>query len=258
MQTFNFHTHSNFSDGRASQEEMIEAAIAAGFTALGFSEHSYVESDPDYNIPRSCYQEYQETTARLKEKYKGRIRLFCGLEQDLQSEPAGPGFDYFVGSCHYVRVGDRLWSVDRVPEELAEGRDVGFGGDIYALLESYFEDLAKIPEVTHANILGHFDMPVIFNGNGEFFDENHPRYVAAWQKAADKLLASGIIFEVNTSGIRKGLRKEPYPAGPIYRYLKEHGGRFILSSDAHAPEQICYGFKEWGRLAALSCEDLVK
>ena len=36
----NFHTHSTFSDGANTPEEMVQTAISLGMTALGFSDHS--------------------------------------------------------------------------------------------------------------------------------------------------------------------------------------------------------------------------
>ncbi len=44
----NLHTHSKFSDGRNTAEEHILAAIAKGFTVLGFSEHSIYPLDPAF------------------------------------------------------------------------------------------------------------------------------------------------------------------------------------------------------------------
>ena len=53
MQRCNFHTHTKYSDGTDTPQEMIEAAIGFGFKALGFSEDGgkiiYIEpkSNPD-------------------------------------------------------------------------------------------------------------------------------------------------------------------------------------------------------------------
>ena len=39
----NYHTHTDFCDGQNTPEEMAEAAAKKGFTALGFSGHSYTD-----------------------------------------------------------------------------------------------------------------------------------------------------------------------------------------------------------------------
>ena len=77
------------------------------------------------------------------------------------------------------------------------------------------------------------------------FDTNHPRYIKAWQKAADELLKTGKPFEVNTGAISRGYRTAPYPAKEIRNYIREHGGKLIMSSDAHAKENIAFRFDEW-------------
>ena len=45
----NFHTHSTWCDGKDTPEAMIEAAIAKGFSVLGFSSHAMLpEDDTDW------------------------------------------------------------------------------------------------------------------------------------------------------------------------------------------------------------------
>ena len=71
------------------------------------------------------------------------------------------------------------------------------------------------------------------------------RYIAAWQKAVDKLLEEDVPFEINTGGMSRGWRNDTYPAKPICDYIAEHGGRFILSSDSHNTETLCSRFDEY-------------
>ena len=73
----------------------------------------------------------------------------------------------------------------------------------------------------------------------------NPRYIKAWQQAADALLKTGKPFEVNTGAISRGYRTAPYPAKEIRDYIRAHGGKLILSSDSHAKETIAYRFKEY-------------
>ena len=75
---------------------------------------------------------------------------------------------------------------------------------------------------------------------------HHPRYVKAWQDAADILLKTGKPFEINTGAVSRGYRTEPYPSAEIRAYIREHGGKMILSSDAHQKENIGFGFEKWG------------
>ena len=41
----NYHTHTNFSDGNNTAEEVVLSAIEKGFNAIGFSDHGYTDFD---------------------------------------------------------------------------------------------------------------------------------------------------------------------------------------------------------------------
>ena len=75
-----------------------------------------------------------------------------------------------------------------------------------------------------------------------------PRYVAAWRAAADKLLPTGVPFEINTGAITRFWRTTAYPTADMIAYIKEHGGRFVLSSDSHSDQTLCYGFEQYDNL----------
>ena len=46
MKTVDLHTHTFFSDGTCSPEELVKKARAAGLTALGLTDHDTVEGIP--------------------------------------------------------------------------------------------------------------------------------------------------------------------------------------------------------------------
>ena len=236
------HVHTTFSDGRNTPEETVQAAIAKGMTAIGFSDHSYTHFDTAYCIPKEQIPAYRETIASLKEKYAGQIEILCGIEQDFYSEEPADGYDYVIGSVHYVKAGEAYLPVDESKERLLDAVRQHFGGDIYALIEAYYETVSQVAEKLHPSITGHFDLITKFNEDGTLFDESHPRYIAAWRSAADKLLEAGIPFEINTGAISRGYRTAPYPAAPIREYLAARGAQFLLSSDSHRADTLCFGF----------------
>ena len=237
-----YHVHTTFSDGKNTPEEVIKAAIEKGMAEIGISDHSYTDFDESYCIKRDKIEEYKQEIARLKAKYQGKIKILCGIEQDFYSEESTKDYDYVIGSVHYVKVGGKFYSVDESAEIFgAIGRDV-FGGDYIAFAEEYFNTVSKLSERKDIDIIGHFDLITKFNENNRYFDENNARYVAAWQKAADKLLSTNKPFEINMGAISRGYKTEPYPSAAIRTYIKDKGGKFILSSDSHSAENICYYF----------------
>lgn len=245
-----FHVHSNFSDGVSTPEEIVEQAIANGMERLGFSDHSYAPYDEECCIPRADIVRYRDTIRALQKKYEGKIEIFCGIEQDIYSAESTDSYDYVIGSVHYIKLGDQYYGVDYKVETLREAAEKYFGGDMYGVVETYFDTVAQVYEKTGCDVIGHFDLIAKLNERYELFDESHPRYIAAWQKAADKLLASGKIFEINTGAISRGYRTQPYPARPIMEYLAQHGAKFMLSSDSHDRATLRYEFDVWEQVAS--------
>ena len=244
------HTHTLYSDGKATPEEMILAAIKAGLSEIGISDHVYTFFDESYCMKKEKTGEYVAAIEALKEKYAGKIVVKCGVEYDAYStEPTAP-FDYAIGSAHYLKVGEKYYPLDCSKDEfVALARDC-FGGDYYALAEAYFPLMSAYANRDDISIIGHFDLIAKYNEGNTLFDETHPRYLAAAKKAADALLAAGKTFEINTGAIARGYRTVPYPTPAVLAYLKERGAKFILSSDAHAPDNISFCFADYsGELA---------
>ncbi|MBR2896270.1 MAG: histidinol-phosphatase [Oscillospiraceae bacterium] len=239
-----FHVHTNFCDGNGAPEEYVRSALAKGMERIGFSGHGYIPFDETYCMPKHA-EAYRAEIARLKEAYKGQIDIYCGVEMDSFSDEDTSLYDYVIGSVHYVTVDGKHYTVDHT-EEIQKNiiREV-FGGDAYAFAENYFQNVGEVVERTNCDFIGHFDLLTKFNETGNIFDETHPRYIAAWQSAAEKLLKTGKPFEINMGAISRGYRKTPYPAIPITTWLAERGAKFVLSSDAHSPENICYAFDKW-------------
>ena len=239
---FDLHMHTVFSDGKNSPEEMIREAMRRGLETVGISDHSH--GDP-CGMSLEASAAYRTEIARLKEKYRGQIRVLCGLERDFLSDDFAE-YDYVIGSVHWLTMPDgHHVSIDWTAEKLREGAERYFGGDMYALAEAYYAAETQVAEVTKCDIIGHFDLVTKFIEKDPSFDMRNPRYVQAWQQACDKLLAAGKPFEVNTGAMSRGYRTSPYPAPDIQEYILERGGKLLLSSDAHAMENIAYRFENF-------------
>ena len=194
---------------------------------------------------------YRREVLALREEYAGKLDIRLGLEQDYYSEPPREEYDYLIGSVHAVKKDGEYVIVDWSRDILLRGVEKLYGGDIYAFAEDYFRLVGDLWERARCRIIGHFDLIAKFNEGGALFDENDPRYVAAWQAAADALLRTGVPFEVNTGAIARGFRSVPYPSPAIHGYLAARGARFLLSGDAHAPDGLCFQFDRWRDAYAL-------
>ena len=215
------HMHTVFSDGKNLPEEMVQEAIRRGLDTVGISDHSHL--DP-CGMTIEASAEYRAEIARLKEKYAGKIRVLCGLERDFISDDFAP-YDYVIGSVHLLTMPDgHHVSVDWTADKQQEGVDKYFGGDWYAFAEAFYATEARVAEVTKCDIIGHFDLITKFIKQSPAFDTRH---------------------EINTGAMSRGYRTEPYPAKEIRDYIREHGGKLILSSDSHQKETIGYKFRDY-------------
>ena len=244
MSLYDLHVHTRYCDGADTPEEMILAAIDGGLDAIGFSAHSHTPFDTRYCLGAGKTEEYRREIFMLREKYRGRIRVFCGIEQDLYSGRA-EGFDYVIGSVHYLRLDGEYVPVDDSPEILLDAADRFFGGDMCALAVEYFSAVSRVVEETGADIIGHFDLITKFNENGRLFDETDERYVKSRDAAAISLLKTGKPFEVNTGAIARGYRSVPYPCTDVLRLISAHGGGVIMSGDSHSADTLCFQFGIW-------------
>ena len=244
MITSNLHTHTLYCDGKDTPEQLVLQAIALGFDTIGFSGHVYTGFDESYCMSRENTARYKAEIGRLKQTYQGQIRVLCGIEQDYYAEASTAGYDFVIGSVHYVHKDGEYIPVDLSAEVLTSAINWHWGGDAYAFVAQYYALVAGVVHKTGADIIGHFDVVTKFNGTLRLFDQTDPRYTRAALQAADALLASGKLFEINTGAMARGLTTEPYPAYWLVDYIHAHGGKLTLSSDCHGRENLAYGFDE--------------
>lgn len=235
------HTHSVFSDGKSTIEAMVCAAVAKGLTSIGISDHSFTPFDLRYCMREEQIPQYLAELRRVKEKYNGRIEVYAGLECDGFSELSDrDGFDYIIGDCHYIKTQDGYHSVDHAAPEQWQVIQDHFHGDPIAYARAYFETYVACTRRHRPDILGHFDLLTKFG----FIPENDPAYRDMATEALLACLAVTPVVEVNAGAIARGLRSSPYPAPFLLREIRTHGGRVLLSSDAHSAENIAFWFDE--------------
>lgn len=264
MELKNFHTHSTFCDGKNTLEEMTVAAIEQGFTALGFSGHAYTSIDTSFCMSQAQTREYIREIKRLREKYSDKIRLYIGLEADLYTDDTDfSDFDYVIGSVHYIKCDQTYVSVDEPPSDYQKYYiDRYCGGSFIGFAEAYYENVTKIAERLRPSLIGHFDLVTKFNEDDCLFSTSDPRYVKAWQTAADALLKLGVPFEINTGAIARNCRITPYPSLEIAKYITERGGSFVLSSDCHNKDFLSCKFEDalkiYSNCRIIDFEDCIK
>lgn len=240
-----FHIHSNYCDGENTPEEIVIAAIKKGMEKLGILCHSYTSFDTRYCIKKEKIADFQKEIKNLAQKYKDKIQILCGVEQDYFSTESTEGFDYVIGSVHYCKKNGEYFAIDSSEEHFLKAVRECYNGDYIAFCVNYFKNISDVVEKTNADMIGHFDLVAKFNENDRLFDTSDPRYMAAAKAAIDILLKYDKPFEINTGAITRGYRSAPYPGNFLIEYIKERGGKLVLSSDSHSTDSICGYFNSF-------------
>lgn len=238
----NLHTHTIYCDGADTPEEMVITAIEKGFSSIGFSGHSYMYFSDYGRISVENTKKCNDEIKMLKEKYSDKIEIFSGLEVDFYSEVDLNGYDYLIGSVHYIKTGEEILAMDRDAGHVKDLINTHFSGSGIEYAKSYYKTLAKLPERGNFNIIGHFDLLTKHSDKVKFFDEESKEYKNSAVEAAEELSGKIPFFEVNTGAIARGYRNTPYPSEFLLRELKRLGFGAVISSDCHDRKKLDCGY----------------
>ena len=172
------------------------------------------------NIPA-----YQAQIAALKEEFRDRIHILCGIEQDYFSDMPTDGYDYVIGSLHSLSKNANE-AIDHSPEITMVLIDNRFGGSYTKYAEEYFRLETDVVKRTNCNIIGHFDLATKFNDVLGFLETDE--YFTHAFTALDELLKYDRIFELNVGAMTRGYRKTPYPSVPILKSMCEKNAKIML------------------------------
>lgn len=265
-----FHTHSsNSGDSDTKMALQIEAAINKGIKHLCITEHM----DMDYPDPpkgheeEHCdfvldYKKYKaeydgvisalnsgvsnnyfcvnsETShSELLKKYNdGDFNLYLGIELGLQTNIVnknrdfinGKNFDFILGSSHLIDGEDPYYP------EYYEGK---VETDIFRRYFEYiYENICVFDDF---DSYAHLDYIVRYGKEKTYSYYDFSDEIDTILRA---LIEKGKGIEINTGGLRNGL-KYPNPCPDVLKRYKELGGEIItVGSDAHKPEHIAYNFE---------------
>ncbi|WP_297239031.1 histidinol-phosphatase [uncultured Faecalicoccus sp.] len=239
----NLHTHSIYCDGKDSIDEMVQTAIDKGFTILGFSGHGPCRYD-SVAMKEEDLTKYIEDILDAKEKYKDKIQIFLGIEEDIsQRIPSKKPYDFVIGSEHFLIEKGEVLNVDYSDEHTKKIVET-FDHDFHQYAKAYYEGLQKIAEYDEVDIVGHLDLLMKFNEDQKYGSFTDPVYLSYAKECIDVLIAAGKIFEINTGAIARGYRKDPYPHQTLLSYIQKKKGNILLSSDCHDRNNLDCHFKE--------------
>ena len=238
-----FHMHTSYSgDSDTPMEQMIQQAISIGMKQICFTEHQDFDYPPTDEIPADYFlvntDAYLYDLLRYKEKYASQIQVLFGIELGLQPHLMREharyvksfDFDFVIGSSHVCNGRDPYFPsfYEGRPEEEA--------------YREYFESiLENIKKFKNFDVYGHLDYVVRYGPNKDA-EYTYEKYQDIFDKILNLLLENEKGLEINTGGLKYGLR-ETNPTIAILKRYRQLGGEIItVGSDAHVPSYIGYEF----------------
>lgn len=243
---YNFHSHTQFCDGRAPMEAFAAEAVANGFSHYGFSPHSPICVDSPCNMSLSDVSLYLDEVARLKAKYAGSAtKFYAAMEVDFLNDSQGPATEYFrqlpldyiIGSVHFVPAQDGTYvDIDGRFESFRRKMATFFHGDIRYVVDTFFDQSLAMVRAGGFDIIGHYDK---IRHNAAHFSpgiEDEAWFRSRLDELTDAIISSGVTVEINTKAYAEHNRF--FPAPDQWKRLKEAGVTLLVNSDAHYPDRI--------------------
>lgn len=222
--------------------EYVEQALQVGLSEIGFSDHAPLVSHEDarYTMNYSQLPLYHEMIHSVQAKYKNfTIKLgleadyIPGFEKKTKEILSGYPYDFVIGSVHFI---DR-WAFDD-PDEKIKWKDK----DIDTVYRDYYKLLRQSAESGLFDIMGHVDLVKKFGHRAtEDLTEDIARTASVFKK-------SGVVVEINTSGLRKPAQ-EIYPSLSVLKIYCEAGVPVTFSSDSHDPKDVGRDYDKAAKLA---------
>ncbi len=213
-------------------DEYAAVALARGFKGITFTCHCPLPDGFSANVRMTPgqFDDYVEMIAATRAAFADRLDVRLGLESDfypgvepwLEKLHARVPLSHVLGSIHY-QVGDY--------------RKLFYAGDVFSYQELYFEHLALSAESGLFDTLAHPDL--IKNESPADWDFERLRPVI--ERALDRIAATGVAMELNTSGVQKDL-PEMNPSPSQLALMRERGIPVVIGADAHIPERVGDGY----------------
>ncbi len=208
--------------------EYAAVALARGFKGITFTCHCPLPNGYSARVRMTPeqYPDYVAMIAATRDAFAGRLDVRLGLESDfypgvepwLEALHARVPLSHVLGSIHY---------------QVMDFRRLYYTGDLHAYQELYFDHLARSAESGLFDTLSHPDL--IKNEDPAGWD--FQRLLPHIERALDRIAATGVAMELNTSGLQKAL-PEMNPSLDQLVLMRQRAIPVVIGSDAHVPQRV--------------------
>ena len=255
-QTFSYHSHTTFSDGRNSIREMIRRAKEIGFTELGISDHlivhknmfqcecwKYMQSDRASHVYNNNFKDILPAFQRHCEEIRKiakeeNFKVLVGYEVDF--------FPYdgwleelkeFISNLDvdYLHSGNHFFCDDKYENIINMTFIKNFVTDKTLLNEyiiRHFDTLRQCVESKMFDFLAHIDY--VRRYCGEVYQPN--LYWDEKNAVLNALEQNNVALEISTKGLRR--INDFYPDALLLDAVSERNIAMLINDDAHYTSEL--------------------
>lgn len=262
IQKFSYHSHTTFSDGADTLEDMVAQAKRIGFTELGITDHlivhknmkqspsqPYIQKRPCQHIYNSefkplvpAFQKHCEHIRNVSSKEN--FKLYVGFEVDyfpydgwldeFREFLSQLDYDYVISGNHFL-FDEKCECVFDIGDLIKIYPDKTWYPDF---VKRHFKSMKEAVESGVFKFLAHIDY-IRRMGNGVCNAETYSEEKIA---VLDSLREHNIGIELSTKGLRK--IGDYYPSGNILSEIAVRNLPVVISDDAHKTEELGYAFAD--------------
>lgn len=255
VQNFSYHSHTNFSDGNNTLEEMVAQAKKLGFCELGISDHLCVHKNIRQSKSWSLWEQ-RGNSHIFKRDFKEILPYFQKHCEHIRKVSAQSGLklyvgfevDFFTYSGWFAELQDFLKQLDY--DYIITGNHMLFDEKCESLIDLYDMPVFFKDEVSQKELLQrHFETIEKAVKSGVFKFLAHldyarrlgkicsaEKFMPQKLKILDALQCQNRGMEISTKGLRK--INDFYPSTEILTEAAKRSIPFVISDDAHAVAEL--------------------
>lgn len=260
IQTFSYHTHTDFSDGHCSAREMVRRAKEIGFTEMGVSDHLIVHKNMRQNQSwqylhakdaihvynnnfadiLDSFKKHCEELRRVAKEENFKVRIgfevdyfsYDGWEEELKWFLSQLDYDYLHTGNHFF-CEENCENVINMAFFKQICTDTGRYKEY---IQRHFATMKQAVESGLFKFLAHLDYVRRYGGDVCGADEYMPEKI----QVLDALQKTGVAMEISTKGLRK--IGDFYPSASVLQEASKRDIAFVVSDDAHKTEELGMDF----------------
>jgi histidinol-phosphatase (PHP family) len=219
-------------------EEYAAVAETKGLRGIIVTDHNPIPGgySADIRMREEQFDAYLALVERARAAFAGRVDVRLGLECDF-----APGLEKGVEAL--LKRADFHHVLGSVHTHAPCYKSVYLRGDWFDFQQTYFEHLALSAETGLFDTIAHPDLVK----NEAPQEWNIPRILPSILRCLDRIAATGVAMELNTSGLLKTI-PEMNPGPEILREMRARDIPVVIGADAHRPERVADRYPEGLRL----------